>query len=137
MVGAMRYLDRHADELETCPTLALNFDGAGSPGRTVLITRDGLGRRFAPELERMALESATAVGVPVRRIFMAPAVGIDALPFAHRGIECLSISSGSLGAATMAVHSINDVAEHLDGETMSRIADLAEDLVRRISSGAR
>jgi hypothetical protein len=133
MVGAMRWLDRHTAELNDRETLVLNFDGAGSPGRTVLITRFGAGRRFAPGLERVAVDTARSVGEPVRRIIMAPAVGIDAIPFAHRGIECLTLSSGSLGRATYAVHSAGDVAENLDGETMARIADYAEAIVERLT----
>jgi len=131
MVGAMRWLDAHDDELTECPTHSLNFDGAGSPGRTVLITRFGWGRSFAPGLERAAVETATDLGLRVRRIIMAPAVGIDAIPFAHRGLECLSISSGSLGRATFAVHSADDVVENLDGPTMARIVDYAEAVIRR------
>ncbi len=133
MVGAMRWLDRHADELRRPPTHCLNLDGAGAPGRTVLITRFGLGRRFAPHVERAAVAAARELGEPVRRIVMAPAVGIDAIPFAHRRIECLTVSSGSLGPATASVHSANDVAEHLDGATMRRVLDLARAVIRRLA----
>lgn len=133
MVGAMRWLDGHADELPAASTTCLNFDGAGSPGREVLITRYGLGRRFAPELERVAVECAREMRLAVRRIVMAPAVGIDAIPFAHRGIECLTFSSGSLGRATAAVHSAGDVADNLDPGTMERIVDHAEAVVERLT----
>jgi len=132
MVGAMRWLDAHADELAAGSTACLNFDGAGSPGREVLITRYGWGRRFAPGIERVAVECARELGIPVRRIVMAPAVGIDAIPFAHRGIECLTLSSGSLGRATAAVHSAGDVADNLDPATMERIVDHAGAVVERL-----
>ena len=131
MVGAMRWLDLHAEELEKLTADCFNFDGAGSPGRVVLITRYGIGRAFAPGLERLAVAAAREMGTPIRRIVMAPAVGIDAIPFAHRGIECLSFSSGSLGKATYAVHSAGDVAGNLDAGTMARIVDLAEAAVHR------
>jgi acetylornithine deacetylase/succinyl-diaminopimelate desuccinylase-like protein len=132
MVGAMRWLARHREELAKRPACALNFDGAGAPGRPVLITRFGLGRRFAPNLERTAVEGARRARLPIRRIIMVPGVGIDAIPFAHRRIECLTLASGSLGRATSAVHSAGDVADNLDGPTMTRITDYAEALVRRI-----
>ena len=35
------------------------------------------------------------------------------IPFAHRGVECLTFASGSLGRATMAIHSSGDVADHV------------------------
>lgn len=133
MVGAMRWLDLHAGELREAPSYCLNFDGAGSPGRTVLITRFGFGRRFAPVIEGVAMAAARTLGEPVRRILMAPAVGIDAIPFAHRGLECLTLSSGSLGRATCAVHSAGDVPEHLDGPTMVRLVELARAVVTTLA----
>ena len=47
------------------------------------------------------------------------------LEFAHRGYECLSISSGSLGKATIAVHSADDKAELLDLGTLAQGLELA------------
>jgi hypothetical protein len=46
MIGAMRWLDAHRDELADRPWVwALNFDGAGNPGQLVLLARYGFGRR--------------------------------------------------------------------------------------------
>jgi len=56
---------------------------------------------------------------------MPPGMGIDSIPFAHRGVECLSISSGSLGRATFAIHSSDDRAEYLDLATMAESLELA------------
>ena len=56
---------------------------------------------------------------------MLPGMGIDAIPFAHRCVPCLTLASGSLGRATMSVHSANDRAEHLDPDSLAEIADLA------------
>ncbi len=125
MVGAMRWLDAHLHELDGRRVWAVNFDGAGSPGRLVFLYRYGLGRQFAPRLTAIAGRVAKKLGLRVRKVIMPPAMGIDAIPFAHRGLECLTISSGSLGRATLAVHSSGDVAEHLDRETMARALDLA------------
>jgi Zn-dependent M28 family amino/carboxypeptidase len=60
---------------------------------------------------------------------MLPGMGIDAIPFAHRGVPCLTLSSGSLGRATMSVHSANDHAENLDPDTLAEIADLAYETI--------
>jgi len=132
MVGAMRWLDSHAANLQDRPVWCLNFDGAGAPGRTVLIERYGLGRLFSREMSNAARRAARRLGIPVRGIVMLPAVGIDAIPFAHRGIPCLTLSSGSLGKATMSVHSANDRAEHLDAETLGRVAILARELIHEL-----
>lgn len=125
MVGAMRWLDAHAEELRRCPVYALNFDGAGSPGRLVFLSRYGFGTAFAPRLAALGRRVARELGLPVRNVMMPPAMGIDAIPFAHRGVECLTLSSGSLGRATIAIHSANDVADHLDLATMARALELA------------
>jgi hypothetical protein len=124
MIGAMRWLDVHANSL-VFPAYCLNFDGAGAPGRAVLIERYGFGRHFSAEMSAAARRASDRLGLRPRGIVMLPGMGIDSIPFAHRGIPCLTLASGSLGRATMSVHSANDRAEHLDPDTLAEIADLA------------
>jgi hypothetical protein len=124
MVGAMRWLDRHAARLAR-PAFCLNLDGAGAPGRAVLIERYGFGRPFSAEMSAAARRASERCGITPRGIVMLPGMGIDAIPFAHRGLPCLTLASGSLGRATMSVHSADDRADHLDPGTLGEIADLA------------
>jgi hypothetical protein len=124
MIGAMRWLDAHAASLAS-PAYCLNLDGAGAPGRAVLIERYGFGRLFSADMSAAARRAASRLGIKPRGIVMLPGMGIDSIPFAHRGVPCLTLSSGSLGRATMSVHSANDRAEHLDPDTLAEIADLA------------
>lgn len=132
MVGAMRWLDKHASTLNDRAFFCLNFDGAGAPGRAVLIERFGLGRMFSPALSDAARRAAVRLAIPVRGILMLPGIGIDAIPFAHRGLDCLTLSSGSLGRATLAVHSADDRPEHLDAETLARITRLAQETLHEL-----
>ncbi len=125
MVGAMRWLDAHLDGLRDRPLFALNLDGAGSPGTAVLIARYGFGRSFGKTVSAATAGCARKLGIPLRRIWMPPAIGVDGIPFAHRGVECPTLSSGSLGRATIAVHSRHDVADHLDPDALARVARLA------------
>lgn len=125
MVGAMRWLDAHLGELAGRPLWALNFDGAGAPGRLVLLNRYGFGRQFAPRLAALTRRVAAELDLPVRNVMMPPGMGIDSIPFAHRGVECLSLASGSLDRATLAIHSAGDVADHLDRAAVGRALDLA------------
>jgi len=69
--------------------------------------------------------AARELGLQLRGVWLPPAVGIDAIPFHHNGVDCLTFSSGSLGHATLAVHSAGDSAENLDPDTLARIALLA------------
>jgi Zn-dependent M28 family amino/carboxypeptidase len=124
MVGAMRWLDTYAEPLSQT-VFCLNLDGAGAPGRPVLIERYGFGRLFSSEMSTASRRAAGRLGINPRGIVMLPGIGIDAIPFAHRGIPCLTLASGSLGRATMSVHSANDTAENLDPDTLANIASLA------------
>lgn len=133
MIGAMRFLDAHADSWRARPVWALNFDGAGAPGRPVMISSYGLGHAFAPELARLARESARRLGLRPRSIWLPPAIGVDAIPFHHRGVPCLTLSSGSLGRATLAVHSSRDVAANLDGAALEAVARWGLDLARSLA----
>jgi acetylornithine deacetylase/succinyl-diaminopimelate desuccinylase-like protein len=133
MVGAMRWLDLHADAFDH-PVYCLNLDGAGAPGRAVLIERYGFGRLFSAAMSNAARRAAERLQIDPRGIVMLPGMGIDSIPFAHRGIPCLTLSSGSLGRATMSVHSANDVAEHLDADTLAMMADLAYETMMDLST---
>ncbi|TNF70995.1 MAG: M28 family peptidase [Acidobacteria bacterium] len=124
MVGAMRWLDRHVSLLSGRPTYALNLDGAGIPGRAVLLERYGVGRSFSPFLSKMARRAAERLEIPLRGTLLPPAMGIDAIPFVHRGIPCVTFTSGSLGPAVVAVHSADDHAENLDRDALERVARL-------------
>jgi hypothetical protein len=137
MIGAMRWLEAHAGEFAGRPVYCMNFDGAGAPGRVVLIERFGFGKKFSEAMSAAARRAAARLGITVRGIVMLPGMGIDAIPFAHRGLQCLTLSSGSLDRATMAVHSANDVAEHLDAETLAEVASLAVETLKELTTTIR
>lgn len=125
MVGAMRWLDLHAGELPQGSVFCLNFDGAGSPGRLVLLERYGFGRLFSRTMSAAARRAADRLGLHLRGVLQPPGLGIDAIPFAHHGVPCLTLSSGSLGRATLSIHSADDRAEHLDAASLAAAARLA------------
>ncbi len=134
MIGAMRYLDRHfPDGPGERRVHVLNLDGAGAPGRVVLLERYGFGRWFSKHLSELARREAEALGLRPRGVLLPPAMGIDAIPFAHRGLPCLTLSSGSLGRATLAVHSAGDRAENLDPEALQAVYRLAERMAERLA----
>jgi acetylornithine deacetylase/succinyl-diaminopimelate desuccinylase-like protein len=136
MVGAMRWLDAHAEQLADRPVFAINIDGAGIPGRVVLLERYGLGGLFSPELSRVAREAAEELGIEPRGVYLPPAMGVDAIPFVNRGIPCLTLSSGSLGRASLSVHSAGDVAENLDERALAEVAALAAEMAARLAERA-
>ena len=125
MVGAMRWLDRHAGDLGGRSAYCLNFDGAGAPGHQVLLERYGVGRLFSAAMSAAARRAATRLGIRVLGVLQPPGLGIDAIPFANRGIPCLTLASGSLGRATLSVHSAADVATNLDATALAAVFQLA------------
>ncbi len=129
----MRWLDDHARDFADRPVYCLNFDGAGAPGRVVLIERFGFGRKFSAAMSDAARRAAARLGIKVRGILMLPGMGIDAIPFAHHGLPCLTLSSGSLDRATMAVHSANDHAGNLDPDTLAEVTRLAVETLKELT----
>ncbi|MFQ5525305.1 MAG: M28 family peptidase [Thermoanaerobaculia bacterium] len=134
MVGAMRWLERHWQELVDRPVLVLNLDGAGIPGRVALLERYGLGRRFSARLSVVARGAARDLGLEVRGAMLPPAMGVDAIPFAHRGIESLTLASGSLGRPVLAVHSKHDRGDNLGPRALEDVARLTVAMVALLSS---
>jgi hypothetical protein len=130
MVGARRWLDAHCGQPGSPRILALNLDAVGAPGRVALAERYGLGRSFSPVLSRIARATASALGLEVRGLLLPPALGVDAIPFSQRGIDCLTLSSEP-GRALMAVHSERDLPENLDRDSLERVARLALGILRR------
>ena len=136
MVGAMRWLARNleAERGAGGDIVAINMDGAGSPGRAVAMQWFGFGQRFGPAIIRAAREASATLAIPMRRIWLPPAVGVDAIPFVHRGIECVTFSSGSLGRETMAVHSAKDVADNLCERSLENVYRLVHETARRLAT---
>ena len=137
MVGAMRWLDAHQAWLRGRPLHCLNFDGAGAPGRLVLLERYGFRKQFSATMSAAARRGADRLGYRLRGVTTPPAMGIDAIPFAHRGVPCLTVSSGSLDRATMAVHSAKDRADHLDATTLERAARLGREILLELERDQR
>jgi len=136
MVGAMRWLAHNlaAEQASGAEIVAINIDGAGSPGRAVVMQWFGFGKRFGPTIIRAARQASSALSIPMRRIWLPPAIGVDAIPFVHRGIECVTFSSGSLGRATMAVHSAKDVADNLCEPSLENVYRLVHETARRLTA---
>lgn len=134
MVGAMRWLDRHGAELSGRPVWTINIDGAGIPGKLALLERYGLGRSFSRRLSAEARAAAGELELPVRGVLIPPALGVDAIPFAHRGLDSITLASGSFGRAVLAVHSAGDVAANLSQEALERAAGLALRMGERLSA---
>lgn len=135
MVGTMRWLDAHRGDLESGPVFAINLDGAGSPGQAVLLEWYGAGNSFGPTVSRAARAAGRELGIPMRRVWLPPGMGVDAIPFRNRGVECITLASGRLGKATMAVHSAGDVADNLDGATLERMYRLAHGTAKKLAEG--
>ncbi|MCP4200448.1 MAG: M28 family peptidase [bacterium] len=134
MVGAMRWLDGHAHEFSERDVVAINLDGAGIPGRVVLLERFGFGRKFSARLSGVARRAAAELRLPVRATLLPPAMGVDAIPFVNRGIDCLTLASGSLSPAVAAVHSPRDCGENLDPDALEKVARLTQMMIRRLAA---
>ncbi len=122
MAGARYFLRMMSRDLPRSATLVLNVDGIGSPGPQGIVA--------ASRLAAWVQEGARAHGVALRRVWMPPGSGTDAVPFETAAYRALTLTSGALSRAVLAVHTEADTPERVDPRSVSDAALLLEALVR-------
>lgn len=127
MAGARLVAPRLAREAARRPTLVLNLDGVGAPGRVGLV-----GPR---SLVDWGLRAAGAAGVRARRMRWPPVTRTDADVFEAAGLPALTLTSGGVSRAALAVHSRHDRIEGLDPAALAAAAALAARLVEELRAG--
>lgn len=122
MAGARHFLRTMAKGLPRSATLVINVDGIGSAGPQGVVA--------ASRLAAWVQEGARASGVALRRVWMPPGSGTDAVPFETAAYRALTLTSGTVSRAVLAVHTEADTPERVDPHSVSDAARLLEALVR-------
>ncbi len=109
------------------PTLVINLDGVGGPGPVGVVGRD-------PAVG-WVLDRASEAGIGARRVCLPPGAATDATILERVCRRVVTLTSGKLSPAVLAVHSRRDVPENLDPGALVEAADLLEVLARAWAEG--
>ena len=132
MCGALRYIQRRACTMHPIERLAknektfvINLDGLGVGNSVNVITRYGIPpTRTARKLAEALRASGEALGIKTRERYFPIGVGFDSIPFASRGFEAVTLTSGDVGKVALKVHSKHDRGELLNVESLQRVGEL-------------
>ncbi len=125
MCGALRYIQRHAEEYNKHQVFVLNLDGLGVGNSVDVITRYGIPPlRTARKLAEALQTSGEALGINVRERYFPIGVGFDSIPIASRGFEAVTLTSGDVGKVALKVHSKHDRGELLNVASLQRVGEL-------------
>lgn len=132
MCGALRYIQRRSCTMQPIERLAknektfvINLDGLGVGNSVNVITRYGIPpTRTARKLAEALRASGETLGIKTRERYFPIGVGFDSIPFASRGFEAVTLTSGDVGKVALKVHSKHDRGELLNVESLQRVGEL-------------
>ncbi len=134
MCGALRYIQKHADEHNRNRTYIINLDGLGIGNRVNLVTRYGIPPVCTTaKLRTWVQASGASLGVQIKERYLPVGVGLDSIPIASRGLETVTLTAGGASSVTLKVHSKQDRGELLSVESLQQVGELIVDVIERIS----
>ena len=130
MCGALRYIQKHADEHDRNRTYVINLDGLGVGNGVNLVTRYGMPPvRTTRKLAKMFWTSGESLGVQVSERYLPIGVGLDSIPIASRGFETVTLTAGDVGSVALKIHSKQDNADRLNVESLQQVGELITDVI--------
>jgi hypothetical protein len=130
MCGALRYMQKHADEYSRNRTYIINLDGLGVGSAVNVITRYGIPpvhttRTF---VERFRT-SGESLGITVLERYLPIGVGLDSIPIASHGFETVTLTAGDVGRVALKIHSKQDRCDLLNMESLQQVGELIVDVI--------
>ena len=130
MCGALRYIQKHADEHDRNRTYVINLDGLGVGNGVNLVTRYGMPPvHTTRKLAQMFGTSGESLGVQVSERYLPIGVGLDSIPIASRGFETVTLTAGDVGSVALKIHSKQDNADLLNVESLQQVGELITDVI--------
>ncbi len=130
MCGALRYMQKHADEHDRNRTYVINLDGLGVGNGVNLVTRYGIPPvHTTRKLAKTFWTSGTSLGVQVSERYLPIGVGLDSIPIASRGFETVTLTAGDVGSVALKIHSKRDNADLLNVESLQQVGELITDVI--------
>ena len=131
MCGALRYIQKHADEYNRNHTYIINLDGLGVGNGVNLVTRYGIPPvSTTRELAKIFRTSGESLGVQVSERYLPIGVGLDSIPIASRGFETVTLTAGDVGSVALKIHSKQDNADLLNVESLQQVGELITDVIK-------
>lgn len=130
MCGALRYIQKHADEHDRNRTYVINLDGLGVGNGVNLVTRYGMPPvHTTRKLAKMFGTSGESLGVQVSERYLPIGVGLDSIPIASRGFETVTLTAGDVGSVALKIHSKQDNTDQLNVESLQQVGELITDVI--------
>ena len=133
MCGALRYVQKHADEYDQENTYVINLDGLGVGNSVNVVTRYGIPPvRTANVLAELFRASGESLGIQVSERYLPIGVGLDSIPIASHGFETVTLTAGDVGRVALKIHSKQDRCDLLNMESLQQVGELIVDVIERI-----
>ena len=133
MCGALRYIQKHADEYDQKNTYVINLDGLGVGNSVNVVTRYGIPPvRTANVLAELFRASGESLGIQVLERYLPIGVGLDSIPIASHGFETVTLTAGDVGRVALKIHSKQDRCDLLNMESLQQVGELIVDVIERI-----
>ena len=133
MCGALRYVQKHADEYDQKNTYVINLDGLGVGNSVNVVTRYGIPPvRTANVLAELFRASGESLGIQVLERYLPIGVGLDSIPIASHGFETVTLTAGDVGRVALKIHSKQDRCDLLNMESLQQVGELIVDVIERI-----
>ena len=132
MCGALRYVQKHADEYDQKNTYVINLDGLGVGNSVNVVTRYGIPPvRTANVLAELFRASGESLGIQVSERYLPIGVGLDSIPIASHGFETVTLTAGNVGRVALKIHSKQDRCDLLNMESLQQAGELIVDVIER------
>ena len=132
MCGALRYVQKHADEYDQKNTYVINLDGLGVGNSVNVVTRYGIPPvRTANVLAELFRASGESLGIQVSERYLPIGVGLDSIPIASHGFETVTLTAGDVGRVVLKIHSKQDRCDLLNMESLQQAGELIVDVIER------
>ena len=132
MCGALRYIQKHADEYDRNHTYVINLDGLGVGNAVNVITRYGIPPIHTTRtLAEVLRTSGKSLGIKVSERYLPIGVGLDSIPIASRGFEVVTLTAGDVGSVALKIHSKQDRSDLIHTESLQQVGALIADVIER------
>jgi hypothetical protein len=127
LAGAVKFAQELGFTYNGRKTYCVSYDGAGAAGKLRVTSRYGIppvrtSRKLVEVISRFCSEE----GIECYETYLPVGAGLEQTPLSYRGFDVVTVHSGKLGRAVLAIHSPEDTIKNLDREAMERCGLVGE-----------